>query len=113
MDLLQRCAIIFAVITIVLSFYKLTIWRANSILRKWALENGFEVLRFERCFFTGGFGWFTTSRNQIVYSILVKDRWNEERSGWLRCGSYFGGVLFSNEAEAKWKVSPRDTSERA
>jgi hypothetical protein len=112
MNLLQRCAIIFAVIAIVLSFYKLTIWRANSILRNWALENGFEVLRFERCFFTGGFGWFTTSRNQIVYSILVRDRSNEERSGWLRCGSYFG-VLFSNEAEVKWKVPPRDTSERA
>jgi hypothetical protein len=113
MSLLQKCAIILAVITIVLSFYKLTIWRANIILRRWALEKGFEVLRFERCFFTGGFGWFTTSRNQVVYSILIKDRWNEERSGWLRCGSYFGGVLFSNEAEVKWNVPPPDPSERA
>jgi hypothetical protein len=111
MDLLQRCGIILAVITIVLGFYKLTIWRAKSILRKWALENGFEVLRFERCFFTAGFGWFTTSRNQIVYSILVRDQSNDERSGWLRCGSYFG-VIFSNDAEVKWKESPPDPSER-
>jgi hypothetical protein len=112
MNLFQRCTIIFAVIAIVLSFYKLSIWRANSILRKWALENGFEVLHFERCFFTGGFGWLTTSRNQIVYSIRVRDRSNEERSGWLRCGNYFG-VIFSNDAEVRWKEPLCGTSERA
>ena|ERR1043165_4570215 len=114
MDLLHRLSIICAVIVIVLilGFYRLTIWRANSIVRRWALENGFDLFHFKRCFFTGGFSWFTTSRNQIVYSILVRNRWNEERSGWLRCGNYFG-VIFSDEAEVKWNESPRDDTSRA
>ncbi len=85
-------------------FYRLTTSRADSIVRKWAAKNGFELLRFERCFFTGGFGLFTTSRNQIVYSVRVCDGTGQERSGWLRCGSFLGGVFFGSEvAEIKWK----------
>jgi hypothetical protein len=112
MEWVQRCAVLVAAIALIVGFYKLTIWRADSVVRQWALENGFELLHFKRCFFKGGFGWSPTSQNQIVYSVCVRDRWNEERSGWLRCGNYFG-VIFSNEAQVKWKESPRDTSTRA
>lgn len=78
------------------------------MVRKWADANEFEILRSEMCLFNGGSGeWETpTSRGQIIYSVRLRDRAGRERSGWLRVGSFFGGVLFgSGAAEVKWKES--------
>jgi hypothetical protein len=110
MDLYQGLGISLGLIALIISWCKLTIARADAIVRRWALENGFELLHFKRCFYKGGFSWLTTSRNQIVYEVQIRDPWKEERSGWLRCGNYFG-VIFSNEAEVRWKYSPRNDSQ--
>jgi len=32
------------------------------------------------------------------------DRQGCERSGWVRCGSYWGGALFSDKTEVRWKT---------
>jgi len=78
--------------------------RAGAILGDWATKGGFQVLSFERKYLigTGPFKWWTNSRNQIIYRIRVRDSAGKERSGWLRCGSYMAGVLFSKEAEVRW-----------
>ena len=75
--------------------------RSDSILRKWAAENGFELLRSQRCFSSGAFCWVTSMKTS-VYLVTVRDRENRDRSGWVRCGSPFAG-LFSNQTEVKWK----------
>ncbi len=101
---IARCAGIGVAISLALVFFhRKTVARANAILQNWAREHDFELLHFEASFFTGGFGWLTTSRNQRVYFVRVRDREHRERSGWVRCGSFWGGVLFGNEAEVKWK----------
>src|SRR6476620_10535882 len=76
--------------------------RSKAILRTWAKENGFELLSFDKryMFGTGPFAWWTNSRNQIVFRVRVRDQTGRERSGWVRCGSYWGGVWFSTNAEA-------------
>jgi hypothetical protein len=71
----------------------------------WAAEGGFQILQFKKTNFTrrGPFDWWTNGPHQIIYHLRVRDRQGAERLVWVRCGSYFGGVLFSNKAEAKWE----------
>jgi len=82
--------------------------RSKIILQKWAEENGFQITQKKQryLFSTGPFKWWTNSRNQIIYAFRVRDREGRERSGWARCGSYFGGVFFSDQIEIRWDESP-------
>ena len=77
--------------------------RAKSIVQKWAAEHGYVVLQFESPFHSGAFSWWTTSRGQVVYSVSIRDRAGRERKAWVRCGSYIGSVLFSDEIEVRWQ----------
>lgn len=78
--------------------------RSRIILRRWAEDNGFQITQRKQryLFFTGPFKWWTNSRNQIIYFVRVRDRAGNDRSGWVRCGSYWGGVFFSNKIEVRW-----------
>jgi len=83
--------------------------RAKSVVRKWAAERGYVVLRFESPFHTGAFGFWTTSRGQVVYSVTIRDGAGCERKAWVRCGNYIGSVLFSDEIEVRWQDEPKAT----
>ena len=78
--------------------------RADRVLRHWAMENDFELLHFERCFFTGGFNPLTTGRSQIIYFVRVQDREHHERAGWVRCGGFWDFMFISDKVEVKWKT---------
>jgi hypothetical protein len=74
--------------------------RAQTLLRKWAQENGYEILDAEhRVFRKGPYIW--SARGQAVYRVWVRDREGVERLGWVRCGSWFAGV-FSDKVESRW-----------
>ena len=77
--------------------------RSEIILRNWADREGFEILKHERLIFGGGFCIFTTSSMQTVFSITVRDRNGRELSGWVRCGTFFGGIFASEKVAVKWK----------
>ncbi len=81
--------------------------RAKSIVQKWAAEHGHVVLQFESPFHTGPFRWWTTSRGQIVYCVAIRDGAGRERKAWVRCGSYTGSVLFSDQIEVRWQDEPK------
>jgi hypothetical protein len=51
---------------------------------------------------TGPFSWWATSRGQVVYFVQVIDREGIQRSGWVRCGGFLGGVVGSRRAEVRW-----------
>jgi hypothetical protein len=93
------------VIAAFVSLWWLVLSRAKAILREWAAEGGFQILSFEKRYMigTGPFKRWTNSRNQIIYHVRVRDSAGRERSAWVRCGSYFGGVLFSRQAEVRWE----------
>ena len=78
--------------------------RGRAILTKWAEANGLQILdcKHRYLFFTGPFKWWTNSRNQIIYCLKVRDRDGRERSCWARCGSFWGGVFFSDQVEVRW-----------
>jgi hypothetical protein len=80
----------------VVLWYRWTLSRANAKLQDWAQQNGFDLLHFKRCFYSGAF--WSVNRNQIVFYVDVRDRESHERSGWVRCNIW--GRL---EAEVKWE----------
>ena len=74
--------------------------RAQTLLKGWAEENGYEVLDSEhRLFRKGPYIW--SGRGQAVYRVWVRDRGGVERLGWVRCGSWFAGLL-SDKVESQW-----------
>jgi hypothetical protein len=81
----------------------LTEKRGRSILRKWAFANGFDLLKTKRALHCGAFPLWTIGKGQIVYSITVRDQQGCQRFGWVRCGSFLGGVLFSEKADVIWR----------
>jgi hypothetical protein len=82
----------------------LAIWwrigRSNSLPRKWAAQNKYLILRQEHRFFKGPYFW-TSSKGQTVYYVVVQDPNGNKRSGWLRCGSWWFGLL-SDNVEVRW-----------
>src|SRR3954464_2278680 len=69
----------------------------KAILAKWADANGFQLLNLKRAFWVGPFNPLTTGGSRTVFAIKVKDREGHERSGWVRCGTFWGGALFSDK----------------
>jgi len=76
--------------------------RARIIVQKWASEHRYEILERKNPFHTGGFSFWTTSGGQVVYFVRVRDIEGHERSGWVRCGSFWGSVLSSDDIQVKW-----------
>jgi hypothetical protein len=103
LEILRCLAIGIALSVGVVFFHRKIISRADTVLRNWAGRNGYELMCAKRCFLTGAFNPFTTSRNQIVYFVKVRDQECQERSGWVRCGSFASLIFFSDETEVKWK----------
>lgn len=75
--------------------------RAGSLLDQWARSNGFTILSREIClFFRGPFFW-TTTKGQEVYRIRVRDQAGNPRSGYVRVGGAWLGMM-SDHVEARW-----------
>ncbi len=76
--------------------------RSRSLLKQWADENDYEILDSEyRIFRKGPFFW-TSSRGQTVYYVKTRDKQGNMRSGWVRCGSWWWGLL-ADETEVRWE----------
>jgi hypothetical protein len=72
---------------------------AQTLLHGWAQENGFEILEANhRLFRKGPYVW--SARGQAIYRLHVKDRAGVERWGWVRFGTWWGGV-FANKVESR------------
>jgi len=101
-QILAICAIAVFLIAVfvVVDWYRIT--RSRSILMKWAAWNGLQILSSKRAFWTGAFNPFTTARSQVVFWVRVRDGAGRDRSGWVRCGSFWGGLARS-QAEVKWE----------
>jgi hypothetical protein len=76
--------------------------RSRQLLEKWVVDNGYQLVHREyRSLRRGPFFW-TTSRGQAVYYVVVRDALGKERSGWVRCGSWWLG-LSSDKVEVAWE----------
>ena len=75
--------------------------RAGSILETWARDNGYRILSQENCWLAKGPFFWTSTRGQEVYRITVRDREGRTRSGYVRCGGAFLGML-SDRVDVRW-----------
>jgi len=66
--------------------------RSKTVLRNWAQHNGYQIIYSEvRYFFLGPFFW--TTGHQTVFYVRLRDRHGQQRAAWVRCGSYYSGLL--------------------
>jgi hypothetical protein len=101
-QILAICGIAIFLIAVFIAVDCCRISRSRSILQKWAAWNGLQILSYKRAFWTGVFNPFTTARSQVVFWVRVRDGAGHDRSGWVRCGSFWGGLARS-QAEVKWE----------
>jgi hypothetical protein len=92
--------VVFAIALVVFTL----VWhftRSSSMLNQWATQRGYRILRQEYCwFFRGPFFW-TSSKGQTVYYVVLEDSAGSKRRGWVRCGSWWFGLL-SDKVEVRW-----------
>ncbi len=75
--------------------------RSASLLEQWARRHRYRILSQQYCYFFKGPFFWTSSKDQVVYRVTVQDEEDRERTGWVRCGGYFFGLL-SDNVEARW-----------
>jgi hypothetical protein len=76
--------------------------RSRSLLEGWAMQNDYELLNSDyRYLRKGPFTW-TSSNNQTVYYVAVRDKENHVRSGWIRCGEFWLGLYAADKTEVQW-----------
>jgi len=74
--------------------------RSDYLLEKWADQNQLRILkRSYRWLFKGTLFWSVFSR--AVYRVTVEDQAGHPRSGWVRCGGWFWGLL-SDDVVVRW-----------
>ena len=77
-------------------------YRSNLLLQQWSDQNGYRLVQQDYCWvFRGPFFW-TCSRGQVVYRVVVEDQAGTMHRGWIRCGDWWFGLL-SDKTEVRWE----------
>lgn len=72
----------------------------KEMLARWASENRLDIVEVEERYYrTGPFKWWTMSRSQILYRVIVRDSDGKELLAWVRCGAWFIG---GKQIEVRW-----------
>ena len=72
--------------------------RADEILRQWANAAGVQIVSAQKRYFRTGPFFLMHGRGQFVYRIVVRDLAGAERTGWIRVGGWWVGVLSAKTA---------------
>jgi hypothetical protein len=96
---MDNLAILF-VILIMLIVILWTFSRSRRILENWAINNGYQILSVNIRLFRQGPFFLTTSKNQVVYYVTIQIP-EGIKNGWVRCGSWWWGIL-QDKAEVIW-----------
>ena len=75
--------------------------KSRSLIQQWADDNGYRLLSSESRPFRRGPYFWTSSKGQTVYYVTVEMPDGTTRSGWIRCGSFWGG-LWSSKVDVRW-----------
>lgn len=77
--------------------------RVQYVVNQWAQSQKFKVISCRRGWFPPRKFFWTTSRSQVFMRVRVWDgAAKQEREGWVRVGSYLGGIWGGVECEAFW-----------
>ena len=105
-ELIRLSILIVIAAGILYGVYTLTKTRSEEILTKWAYENGYQLLDIQpKILNRGPFIW--ASKSQLIFRVAVEDAEGTQRTGWVKCGSYMGGI-FNDKVEVKWDKTTAD-----
>jgi hypothetical protein len=85
--------------------------RAQTLLDRWAVRCGVKLVAAEYRWIARGPFWWRASRGQAVFRVEVIDGFGQYHRGWVRCGSWYLGLL-SDTADAVWDVPKAPTGPR-
>lgn len=91
-------------VVILVVYYTYFFTRSRKLVRRWARENNYALLKMEHRLFRKG-PYLLTGRNQAVFRVVVRDDSGLKRRGWVRCGSWLAGI-FGNDVEATMDKLP-------
>ena len=90
----------------VFAFVGLMLWwhfsRSAFLLEQWAGKNGYRIVSREHRYIRKGPFFWTSPRGRTVYYVTVEDEQGNQRHGWVRCGSWFFGLV-SDHVEVRWE----------
>ncbi|MDH3590587.1 MAG: hypothetical protein OER88_01820, partial [Planctomycetota bacterium] len=66
-----------------------------------AATNGYTLESAQYRWFWRGPFFLRSTEEQSVFYVTVKDAGGRARKGWVRCGSFWAGIL-SDKATVKW-----------
>ena len=101
---MQVIQIISVFLPIVAIFAVLVWWqhfRADEILQKWAQADALTLVSVQKRYLRTGPFFMDQARGQFVFRIVVRDHPGAKRAGWIRVGSWLGGVL-SDKTKVIW-----------
>jgi hypothetical protein len=75
--------------------------RVTTLLARWAAANGYQVRQSEPRYLRCGPYFWRRSRSQVVYHVTVTDPRGWPRSGYVRLGGWFLGLL-SDHVDVTW-----------
>jgi hypothetical protein len=96
-------AIALPVVLLLVSLYGLDRVRRREALFRWATGNGYRLISFGQPIITEASPFpVSASKSQHVFRVEVDDRLGNRRSGWVRLGSAWQGLM-SRAAEVRWE----------
>ena len=78
--------------------------RSMSLLRSWAERNDLTIVSSERRRFLRGPFFWRSGKGHCVFRVAVRDGAGRTRNGYVRCGSWLGGLL-SDQVDVRWDDS--------
>lgn len=78
--------------------------RTRSLVDRWAQENGYAILDQQYRPVNRGPFWMASGGQRVFY-VTVRDREGRRRTGYIRCGDLFLGLL-SPQVEVRWDEEP-------
>ena len=77
--------------------------KALFLIEAWAQSCQYSVESCERRYLRTGPFFLSSSKYQRIYYVRIKDRNGQEKTGWLKLGGYFSGMLSEDEIEVIWE----------
>lgn len=75
--------------------------RSRMILQSWEAKSGYSIVSARFCWFWRGPFFLRSTEQQSVFHVTVIDGAGKRRRGWVRCGSFWFGVM-RDEAHVVW-----------
>ena len=73
--------------------------RARRSLERWVDDQGYSLVAGKLALFRKGPYTWTSSNAQMVFRITILDERGQERTGWVRCGSWIMHAAFSDDVD--------------